>query len=72
MLHRSGSISGVAPGDYRSEMFQPPPEPPPKDRWEKDVDAKDCRLCRGQFGMVRIVICAGAWGEWGFLKLGSD
>jgi len=45
-------VSG-GPWDSSSEMFHPPPEPPSREKWERDEDAKDCRLCDGQFGMVR-------------------
>ena len=34
--------------------FEPPPIPPPKEKWEPDATVARCRLCRdAYFGMVR-------------------
>ena len=34
--------------------FEPPPYPPPRDRWESNDEARRCRVCRQvYFGMVR-------------------
>lgn len=44
----------VEPPAPQIEGFQPPQEPPPRDKWEKDDETKKCRICKVYFGMVRV------------------
>ena len=36
-----------------AQNFEPPPVPPPKEKWVRDSKAKSCPICRSaDFGMV--------------------